>query len=69
MKWGDIVSRFIIRIGIVVIVICSVLVVVIGNQSMRGAGKALDGWGRSRFAVFWRQRLALAGLSNHPTSD
>ncbi len=42
MKWGDIVSRFIIRIGIVVIVICSVLAGVIGNQSMRGAGKGLD---------------------------
>ena len=42
MKWGDIVSRFIIRIGIVVIVICSVLAGVIGNQSMRGGGKGLD---------------------------
>ena len=42
MKWGDKMSRFIVRIGIIVIVICSVLAVVIGNQLMRGAGKDPD---------------------------
>jgi len=42
MKWGDKMSRLIVRIGIVTIVICSVLAVVIGNQPTRGAGAALD---------------------------
>ncbi len=43
MKWGDKMSRLIVRIGIITIVICSVLAVVIGNQPMRGAGKGLGG--------------------------
>ena len=42
MKWGDKMSRLIVRIGIVTIVVCSVLAVVIGNRPMRGAGTALD---------------------------
>jgi len=43
-------SRFIIRFGIATIVICSVLAVVIGNQSMRGGGRGLD-------EDAWRQGL------------
>ncbi len=41
MKWGDKMSRLIVRISIVAVVICSVLAMVIGNRSMQGAGKSL----------------------------
>ncbi len=52
MKWGDKMSRWIVRISIIAFVICSVLAVVIGNQSMRGAGKGLD-------EGAWREGLRL----------
>lgn len=43
MKWGDKMSRLIVRISIVAIVIGSILAVVIGNRPMQGTGKSLDG--------------------------
>ncbi len=42
MKWGDKMSRLIVRISIIGVVICSVLAVVIGNRSMQGTGKRID---------------------------